>query len=449
MEKKGSALIIALTFGVLMLGGIASLIKLQSLNHKINHRSFEGNKALYIAESGIHLALHELNYNPVAASRFTSSPFFTWTNKGSGIYSLTRTDIGNGILYVEADYSNPNIITITSKGVYQDVTKKLQVKSIKGPTSTLNSTFPGAIAALSEVVIMSSFIADSYSGGTYNPASPGYRGDILSRGNSVDLKNGVIIRGHCYALPGPSTFSVAPPDTSRGVIFWSSVDEASLIYRPGEQENFNEFTPITVPAHLLMTGTKDGTLTGGGIYPGGYYNGTAGKGNSITFTGGFYKIAGDLLFNNNKDMIITGPCDIYVTGDFDVGGNIINYDTVSGQVFQLRIFVDGYIAFKQGADVNTLANYTASTFQLYGTGPGKDASPADRISFNNSTDFIGTIYAPEYEVEFASGSQVFGAFAVYKIIPKAGSQIHFDERLLGDPDGTNPKQYGIDAWKII
>ena len=108
LSIQGSALIVAVIFSILIAMGTLALQNFQYLTHKTNHKSFEGNKARYIAESGIMIALDELNKQ--TASPFSGAGDFTWVSAGSNIYTLTRSDIGT--VNITVDYSDPSAVII-------------------------------------------------------------------------------------------------------------------------------------------------------------------------------------------------------------------------------------------------------------------------------------------------------------------------------------------------
>ena len=452
---RGSALIVSVMFSTLIAMGTVALQNFQYLTHKTNHKSFEGNKARYIAESGIQIALDELNSE---SSPFSGAGDFVWTPAGTSIFTLTRTDVGN--VNITVDYSNPNDVLIKSYGYYESVRKGIEVKAIKAGSSAINPIFPGAIAAMSDIVTMNSFTVDSYSNGIYDALHPGYNGHVFTKDDSINLKSGTKVRGHVYAPPSPvPVFNTGEP--SSGNVYWTAADETASHNCGGSTGVFTEFKPVAIPPHLLMSGLPKATLASGGSYGSGHYTGANNLGN-FTLTGGFYKIDGDVDLSNSKVLTVTGNCDIYITGSLSLGNGatIKNYTLKADgpdpdalpdvdKVFTLRIYVEGGLTFSQGNEVNMYCNYDVTKLQLYGCGNGIFASPAQKFNIKNGGAFFGFIYAPYYEIEFTNANEVFGAFASYQIIPKNGSKIHFDERLWGFVDGVAPDKYGLTGWNEI
>lgn len=456
LSIQGSALIVAVIFSILIAMGTLALQNFQYLTHKTNHKSFEGNKARYIAESGIMIALDELNKQ--TASPFSGAGDFTWVSAGSNIYTLTRSDIGT--VNITVDYSDPSAVIIKSYGFYESVRKGIQVKAIKAGSSAISPIFPGAIAAMSDIVTMNSFTVDSFANGMYDPVHPGYNGHIFTKNDSINIKSGTIIRGHIYAPSSPvPVFGTG--ETSNGNVYWTAGDESTTHNCGGSTGIFSELKPLAVPPHLLMTGTPSSVLSTGGSYGSGHYTGASNLGNLI-FTGGSYKIDGNLELSNSKILTVKGNCDIYITGDLFLGNGaqIVNYSLKADgadpdalpdvdKVYTLRIYVEGGLTFSQGLEVNPYCNYDVTKLQLYGCGSGFFASPAKKFNIKNGGAFFGFVYAPYYEVEFNNANEVFGAFASYQIIPKNGSKIHFDERLWGFMEGVAPNKYGPSGWKEI
>ena len=56
IRREGSALVATLIFSTVSLMGAGSLLLLQHSSHRMNHKSFEGNRALYLAEAGVSIA---------------------------------------------------------------------------------------------------------------------------------------------------------------------------------------------------------------------------------------------------------------------------------------------------------------------------------------------------------------------------------------------------------
>jgi hypothetical protein len=423
--------------------GVTTLLTFQKNVHKLNHRSFEGNKALYLAEAGIHVAIHELNSQ---ANPFTGTGPFLWTNAGN-VYSLTLTDIGS--VAISVDMTNqPTDVIIQSRATYQDTQRSVEVRTAKSILSDFNPN-AAAVASISDLDLNNSFETDSYSGGVYTLATRGYNGHVFSQASNVVLKGGSIIRGHLLGNPG-ATFETGAP--SRGEVYWDSADDlpAPTTNRGGQTQTIETFAPAVVPPHLQMSGTPTVTLTSGGTYPSGHYLGATNL-SDITFSGGFYKITGSVGIKSNKNWTLTGNCDIYVTGDvsFGNGAELINYvpATPVVTVYTVRLFVDGDISFAQGSAVNVNSNFTPSHFQIYGTGPL--LSPRRTIDIKNSSVFMGFLYAPNYKVILANTSHAYGSFSVYVITPKNGAFIHFDERLWNFSVAAPLGKYPITNWREI
>jgi hypothetical protein len=198
-----------------------------------------------------------------------------------------------------------------------------------------------------------------------------------------------------------------------------------------------------------MSGTPTATLSDNGSYSGGHYNGNTNL-TDITFSGGFYKITGNVGIKANKKWTLTGNCDIYVTGDVSFGNNaeFINYVPATPVVttYTVRLFVDGDVTFSQGDNFN-LNTFSSSKLQIYGTGPLN--SPLKTIDIKNSVNFVGFIYAPNYKVNLNGSGEVYGSFTVNLINPKQGSKIHFDENLVGFTVGASLDKYPIRNWREI
>lgn len=443
INRRGSLLLITfmLISGAALV--IGSLLKLQYNHHKMGHRSFEGNVALYMAESGLHIALDEMN---TQVAPFTGTGSFDWTTVSSDIYTLTRSNFsGGGSLTVTVDFSNPLDTTITSRGSFQDISKTIISRAPIGPAEGLNPMFPGAISSLSNISLMNSFQTDSYNNGVYPaPAADRYNGHVFTKGASASLKSGSVVRGKFYYVSGATVATGAP---SNGMVYHSLANESTVSNQGGTLATIQSFKAAVVPVHLQMPGSPSSTLTSGTTYGSGHYGGNNNLQN-ITFSGGYYKISGNMDIKANQNWYVTGNSDIYITGNFTMGNGaeFINYTGgLGGTIHKVRIFIDGDVSFAQGNGIN-LGNYTPTFFQLFGTGPLE--SSLHTVDIKNSGNFIGTVYAPNYKINFNAGGEAWGAFTCRTIDPKNGAFLHYDTRLGSVVDGVPPDKYGIYGWRL-
>ena len=88
-KQRGSIFILSIIFALVVAVAVISLVTLQINYHKITQTNLDRISALYNAESGIQLVLHELRHKAVA-NRFLSSN--GWTILGNK-YTITKDGI--------------------------------------------------------------------------------------------------------------------------------------------------------------------------------------------------------------------------------------------------------------------------------------------------------------------------------------------------------------------
>jgi hypothetical protein len=129
-------------------------------------------------------------------------------------------------------------------------------------------------------------------------------------------------------------------------------------------------------------------------------------------------------------VIVTGNVELYVNGDFDVAG--------SGYVWiapgaSLKIFVDGKFACGGGGMVNgTGVAANLSVLGLNGCGT---------CTYSGSSEFVGTINAPNAAVSVSSSPDFYGAIVGSTIAVSGGGSVHYDEALA-----NSSRRYVVDSW---
>lgn len=153
---------------------------------------------------------------------------------------------------------------------------------------------------------------------------------------------------------------------------------------PADREK--ELPPVVVPAGAVSLGKLK--LTGK---------------HTQTLTSGTY-VASELDIGGNAQLIIdasAGPVNLYVTGEISLGGNGVA--NASGQPKNFNLVQVG------GADVDMTGN----------------------------TDFVGTVYAPDSELEVKGNGDIYGAIIAASVDLVGNADVHFDQslRTIGNVPG--------------
>jgi Putative Tad-like Flp pilus-assembly len=248
-------------------------------------------------------------------------------------------------------------------------------------TATQLPALLGAVGANGSVTITGNTTIDSYDSteGPYDPANPGSNGDIAA-GGDVSVGGSAEVNGDVSAGGTVSTGNNVTGTTSesRRPINYPSINASSV-----ENNNDNDSLPLIQQGNKLVSPLdEDGnfTLTGGKNYdmPPGVY------------------LFNDLSLGGQSSINISGPTDIYLTGDLDTsGGKLINSTENPNN---LRIFMTGGIAV-----------------------------------LNASIDWYGLLYAPDTNVSIKGSADIYGAIVGNNVTASGTGDIHFDEGLdIGD-----------------
>ncbi len=245
-------------------------------------------------------------------------------------------------------------------------------------TATLLPELPGAIGGTGSISLKGNATVDSYdsTAGAYDPATAGDNGDIVAVG-SISVGGSATVngdlKGNGVSSGGNSTVtgSISAP---RRPLDFPSVDVTEVA-----ADNDNDALPMVQKGGKLsspLDADRNFTLSGGVAYeipPGDYY-------------------FNDLKLSGQSSLIVSGPTNIYLTGDLDTsGGDVINN---SQDPNNLRIFMTGGSA-----------------------------------TISASIDWYGLLYAPDSEVTIKGSADIYGAIIGQNVDFGGTGDVHFDESL--------------------
>lgn len=239
----------------------------------------------------------------------------------------------------------------------------------------------GAVGANGDITITGNTTIDSYDStqGAYDPSNPGSNGDIAAAGD-VSIGGSADVNGD---VTGGGTVSTGDNVSGSTTVARRTVDYPSVDISGVVDNNDNDSLPLIQQGGKLVSPLDaDGnfTLTGGQQYamPPGVY------------------LFNDLSLGGQSSISISGPTDIYLTGDLDTsGGNLINSTEDPNN---LRILMTGGTAV-----------------------------------INASIDWYGLLYAPDTDVTIKGTADIYGAIIGNNVTASGTGDIHFDEGLyIGD-----------------
>jgi len=463
-RRRGSALVTALLFtAVLGLLVFPSYLALSRLTLKLSHRSFYGDAAYELAESGLEEAVWALNRDYGG-----NDPWADWYIAGSDAkrtfsdYSFGG-DITGSILVTIQDYAT-DTPTVLARGVVNLPGQAPMVRYMRGEfsSSSLASTGGGLFAygmlARDSITASGGCAFDSWNSDPDNdpdtpdiPYSAKVRDDnakigCASPGNnsislgSSDVYGSAAIGSESYAgLNVGWGGQVGPRDSSE----WEDADTKDLWKKDP-------------PGWKVSTAT--GALTTG-------------------FTATFEEISvpegtNPSVVDNYQLPYHTDPNNRYVDAESlgeDDTATILQMDslrvnagaqlTIRGDVTlvlpkanqdSLQIIEGGSLVLAEGA---TLTVYTAGNTVISGAGLVNEGMPrnlqlwgtnssSQSITFQGSGELSGVIYAPNATITLPGGTNLYGS-VVGKDITMAGSgSFHYDESLVSLGGGTSGQSGG-------
>jgi Putative Ice-binding-like adhesive domain len=237
-------------------------------------------------------------------------------------------------------------------------------------------------------------------------------GDLFAIGG-VSLAGAPHIFGHVDLVP-PATLGVTGSATVGDTNFagpgiepgWTNVSA----YEYEAYEIIPDAPPVpnvswnALPAATVFGSTNLYILDGGGQNNTNYY----------TIPSGFNLSGGDQFIVTNGTIFLkaAGSFAISAAGLLQVGPNAC-----------VVAWFNGDTALSGGGVVNQTGNATNVTF--YGT------TNCTRFIYSGSSSIIGTIYSPEADITWSSGSPLIGSSVAKSFNDSGGASIHFDESLLG------------------
>lgn len=222
--------------------------------------------------------------------------------------------------------------------------------------------------------------------------------------DSIEFYNGAIIRADVVTGPGENP-DLAIKDTGATI--------AGGIYSQAEE---NVLLPVTVPASVQ-------SLPSSGILSDNEQISASRK-----YTG--------ISLGNGEKIVITGQVSLYVTGDVQFG-NSAGIEIQAGG--SLTLYVGGRLVGNNSSGFNNL-NRDPQKLTIYGLDSCRS------ISFKNSSDFYGALYAPHAGVNLDNSGNLYGSFVSDSFDVKNSASLMYDASLRNVTTDDRAVCFVVDRW---
>lgn len=403
-----------------------------STESKLATRTFYQNAALNLAEGGIDEAMLAINNAHVGTGtgwRAATDNGASWVKLIDGTADANyQFGTGTGNIFVRVDNWTANtsaVVTVTAVGQVAipraaAINRQLVVKVAKraaqgaGILSKNSVTFNGNVAI------------DSYNSqlGPPNPTTNRSDQVIVATASATAT---VTVGGNAEVYGFVATGGNQPTVGSHGRIYGASTASGVKIDPTRVRTDFVQNLPN--PVAPTDTGYHLGSISSSLTLP---------RPGDVPQANGRYVYtdnSGGMDLNGGTTLTITGPVDIILRADMQMGGmGKILLTSVGGSLPSMNIYAYGGVQF----DGNGLANTTnvPTNVHVYSLGT------AD-VQLNGNADFTGVVYAPNSRIQSNGNGNINGALVGKSINFNGNAQLHYDIQL--GSTAASP-YYAVKSW---
>ena len=388
LKNRGDALLLALIAIVLLLTVGTSILSLGLKARVYSIRDASDISARCAADAGLTKALYEMNQKLQSKSWF-----------GYELPCETNTCLSN--CDATFDYTvtgSPSGYTIRSTG-----TSGIAQKTVSCILKQ-QSPFDSAIFSEGSIILHNSGIVDWYN---YDSGDANLKVATNSTKNgSISLKNSSIINGDVTVGPG------GEPDDVIDLKGGAKIEgETSSLTQQRELE-----LP-TVPNWLKLL-PSGGTITD----------------NTVIYHSGKYS---EIDLKSGKKITVVGDVKLYISGDL-ILGNSAELEIEEGS--SLALFLDGDLESKNSSKINNETKIPQN-LQIYGLEGCED------MDFKNSSDFYGTIYAPNADIVIHNSVDIYGSTVSNSFDMRSSGKFMYDASLRDETFSSVPTSLVVTNWR--
>jgi len=409
MNEKGIVLLTVIIIAVMLFAISGSFLIIGTKARYLNERYYENVVALSLAEAGVDIAMHEINYG--------NCDFSGWTAMGGAKrLSVNSFDDGLGNVYgtIVVDAENPTGLPhIKSSGI---------VSSVNGPdvTRTVEAVldehrlFEYAMLSDINITLNGTPYVDSYDSslGEYNEDIAGVpnlyqNGDVVTNGEGDPA----------ITLTGSATIYGDAATGEEGTIYMDGTTNIT-----GDVSNqADEYMPPVVVPQDCIDAALEPSITSDTVLD------AAADGQHHKFS--------SIDMASKDTLTLSGNLDIYITGNITTAAQAIII-IQAGSIVNIYFDGDVDLAGKGVLNVDKIPNQLT----FWGTS-------ATNINIAGVGEFYGTFYAPNANIFSISGnSELFGAVVAQNILHDGTAGFHYDESLK---DSGPTMGYDVIGWNEV
>ena len=452
--QRGTILLICLFSAALIGIALASYLTLAQQEYVTTYRSQTWNRTMPVTEAGVEDAMALIN-----KYAGTGTPLTSWTNTAAADGWTSVGNVFHTRRYVKLDYYDVYITNLNNAPAIKSIgtlTWTYAGTSLPQPTFAAIGTSIRASTNITRSVLIQTTNRTSFlfgilarkgitiSGGGTNDSINSLDSNYLTNPWSMALEhaNGSIgtlesnvssafgessstIYGHVYTGPG-STVTVSGGSGGIGDASWLASNPGKI--EPGWTNNtLNISVPeaptapnatyLPLPPPILNTYV----LTGSGI-----------SGIPIYY----YASAGLNISGGATVLVTNGAVVLKCLGDFTLSGGS---DLLIAKGASLTAYLNGKTTLSGGGVIN--GSEYATNCAFYGS------TNCTSITYSGSSDFIGTVWAPEADYVQSGGSGFIGAIIANTFNQSGGKSLMRYDESLGN--GGLGSVYRVVSWQEV
>lgn len=373
-KRRGFTALVMVIVAILLVTGVG-LLSLGFDSRVMGIRDASGVIARCAADSGLAKAIYEMN------EKLKVKPW-----DGSTLPGVTNEALPGS----DATFSYSVTGDTTNGYTVQCTGKHLAAEKTVNCTLGMKGLFDYAIFTEMNISLKNDATVDWYN---YDAGEKPFSiGTNAIEAGAIDLKHNATVNGDVIVGYG------GDPDV---VIQDGGANITGDIYVAPE---IYDIPPVTVPQDLVDLPSQ-GTLDDFAV---------------ITSSGKYDSI--DL--GNHKVIAINGDVSLYITGDVTLGNSaqLVVVNQSMNPNASLTLYIGGNVEVKNGGSFNNLAR-DPKKLSIFGV------DGCDDIILKNSSDFYGTIYAPDTRIEMKNSANAYGAIVAETFEQKNSATFYYDASL--------------------